>query len=303
MNTIPTFEIIDPRFSSLILGNVSLRRIATGFLWTEGPAWIYDQQVLLFSDIPNEKVYRWTLCGTVTTFRCPSNYANGRTLDLQGRIITCEHGTRAVTRIEHDGATRILCDSYNGRQLNSPNDVVVKSDGTIWFTDPSYGILSDYEGYKAEPVQDGNYVYRFDPVLMELLPVATDFVQPNGLAFSVDESQLYIAESGSSHDASVPSVIRVLDVADNKLSNCRDFATINPGLPDGLRVDALGNIWTSAADGVHCYDSYGMLLGKIRVPEVVSNLTFGGPRGNQLFITATTSVYAVYVNTSAAKRP
>lgn len=303
MNIIPTFEIINPRFNALILGNVSLRRIATGFLWTEGPAWIYDQQVLLFSDIPNEKVYRWTLCGTVTTFRSSSNYANGRALDRQGRIITCEHGGRSVTRIEHDGTTTTLCDSHNGKRLNSPNDVVVKSDGTIWFTDPSYGILSDYEGYKAESEQDGHYVYCFDPKTRELFPVATEFVQPNGLAFSIDENLLYVAESGSSHDASVPSVIRVMDVANNKLSNCRDFASISPGLPDGFRVDALGNIWTSAADGVHCYDSRGMLLGKIRVPEVVSNLTFGGPRGNQLFITATTSVYAVYVNTSAAKLP
>lgn len=303
MNTIPTFEVIDPRFNALILGNVSLRRIATGFLWTEGPAWIYDQQVLLFSDIPNEMVYRWTLCGSVTTFRSSSNYANGRALDLQGRIITCEHGSRSVTRIEHDGTTTTLCDSHNGKRLNSPNDVVVKSDGTIWFTDPSYGILSDYEGYKAESEQDGHYVYCFDPKTKELFPVATEFVQPNGLAFSLDESLLYVAESGSSHDASVPSVIRVMDVANNTLSNCRDFASISPGLPDGFRVDALGNIWTSAADGVHCYDSRGMLLGKIRVPEVVSNLTFGGPRGNQLFITATTSVYAVYVNTSAAKHP
>lgn len=300
MNTAQTFEVIDSRFQALILGNVSLRRIATGFLWTEGPAWIHDQQVLLFSDIPNEKVYRWTPCGSVTTFRSSSNYANGRTRDLQGRLISCEHGTRSVTRIEHNGAITTLCDSHKGQRLNSPNDVVVKSDGTVWFTDPSYGILSDYEGYKAESEQDGNYVYCLDPESKEVFPVTTQFVQPNGLAFSLDESQLYVAESGSSHDAAVPSVIRVFDVTNNTLSNGGVFAEISPGLPDGLRVDALGNIWTSAADGVHCYGACGTLLGKIRVPEVVSNLTFGGPRGNQLFITATSSVYAVYVNSAAA---
>jgi gluconolactonase len=295
------YEIIDPRFRDLVLLNVSLRRLSTGHLWTEGPVWFPAHQCLLFSDIPNQKIYRWMCDGTVNVFRENSNFANGNTRDREGRLISCQHGTRSVTRTEHDGTITTLADQFAGKPLNSPNDVVVKSDGTIWFTDPTYGILSDYEGYKSTPEQDHHSVFRVDPDSGDLSQVAIDFAQPNGLAFSRDETLLYVAESGRSHDDTVPSVIRVYDVdADNGLKNGRDFACVDPGLPDGFRVDCHDNLWTSAADGVHCFDANGVLLGKILVPETVSNLTFGGPRGNELLITATTSVYAIHVDTASA---
>ena len=295
------YEIYDSRFRDLVLLNVSLRKLSGGHLWTEGPVWFPAHQCLLFSDIPNQKIFRWMCDGTVNVFRENSNFANGNTRDAQGRLVSCQHGTRSVTRTEHDGTITVLADQFEGKRLNSPNDVVVKSDGSVWFTDPTYGIMSDYEGYKSEPEQRHHNVFRIDPATGELASVAHDFAQPNGLAFSRDETRLYVAESGCSHDDSVPSVIRVYDVVSgNKLENGRDFATINPGLPDGFRVDCHDNVWTSAADGVHCFDANGVLLGKILVPETVSNLTFGGPRGNELLITATTSVYAIHVNTAAA---
>ncbi|MEL7893567.1 SMP-30/gluconolactonase/LRE family protein [Vreelandella neptunia] len=295
------YDIIDGRFRELILANVSLRRLSAGHLWTEGPVWFAAHQCLLFSDIPRQKIYRWMCDGTVNVFRDHSNFCNGNSQDREGRLISCQHGTRSVTRTEHNGLITTLADQFDGKPLNSPNDVVVKSDGSIWFTDPTYGILSNYEGYKATPEQHHRHVFRLDPETKQLCPVVRDFIQPNGLAFSCDEKRLYIAESGSSHDDKVPAVIRVYDVrADKSLENGRDFATLDQGLPDGFRVDCYDNVWTSAADGVHCFDPDGVLLGKILVPETVSNLTFGGPRGNELLITATTSVYAIHVNTAAA---
>ncbi|OSQ44226.1 SMP-30/gluconolactonase/LRE family protein [Thalassospira sp. MCCC 1A01428] len=298
------YEIFDNRFRDLVLLNVSLRKLSGGHLWTEGPVWFPAHQCLLFSDIPNQKIYRWMCDGTVNVFRDHSSFANGNTRDAQGRLISCQHGTRSVTRTEHDGTITVLADQFEGKPLNSPNDVVVKSDGSVWFTDPTYGILSDYEGYKSTPEQRHHNVFRLDTVTGELASVAHDFAQPNGLAFSRDEKRLYVAESGQSHDDTVPSVIRVYDVVGgNRLENGRDFAAIEPGLPDGFRVDCHDNVWTSAADGVHCLDANGVLLGKILVPETVSNLTFGGPRDNELLITATTSVYAIHVNTAAARGP
>lgn len=295
------YEIADTRFRDLILGNVALRKISSGHLWTEGPVWFPAHQCLLFSDIPNQKIYRWMCDGTVNVFRENSNFANGNTRDRNGRLITCQHGTRSVTRTEHNGDVTTLADRFDGKRLNAPNDVVVKSDGTVWFSDPTYGILSDYEGFKSPPEQAHRSVFRLNPDTGELTQVATDFTQPNGLAFSVDEKLLYVAESGASHDDTVPAVIRVYDVdSDNMLQNGRDFATVDQGLPDGFRVDCHGNVWTSAKDGVHCFDATGKLLGKILVPETVSNLTFGGARGNELLITATTSVYAIHVNSASA---
>ncbi|OSQ39773.1 SMP-30/gluconolactonase/LRE family protein [Thalassospira mesophila] len=295
------YEIVDERFRDLVLLNVSLRKLSSGHLWTEGPVWFAAHQCLLFSDIPNQKIYRWMCDGTVNVFRDKSDFANGNTTDPQGRLISCQHGTRTVTRTGHDGRITTLADQFDGKRLNSPNDVVVKSDGSIWFTDPTYGILSDYEGYKSAPEQSHHHVFRLAPDTGVLLPVAWDFTQPNGLAFSPDETRLYVAESGRSHDDTVPAVIRVYDVgADNSLENGRNFASVDTGIPDGLRVDCHGNVWSSAADGVHCFDARGVLLGKILVPETVSNLTFGGPRGNELLITATTSVYAIHVNSAAA---
>jgi gluconolactonase len=295
------YQIDDPRFQRLIQSNARLQRVATGFEWTEGPVWFADHQLLLFSDIPSERMMRLTWDGQLSVFRAPSDYANGNTRDRQGRLVTCQHGTRSVTRTEPDGSLTVLADSYQGKRLNSPNDVVVRSDGTVWFTDPTYGILSDYEGYQAEPEQEAHHVFRLDPRTGDLQAAISDFNQPNGLAFSPDETILYVAESGSSHDPDVPSVLRAFDVRqDGSLGPGRDFAKIDRGLPDGLRVDTQGNVWCSAADGVHCFAADGTRLGKILVPEVVANLCFGGPRGNRLIITATTSIYTIGVNARSA---
>lgn len=298
-NTI--YQINDPRFRPLIQPNAHLRQLVTGFEWTEGPVWFADHQLLLFSDIPSERMMRLTLDGHVSVFRSPSDYSNGNTRDREGHLVTCQHGTRSVTRTEADGTRTVLADSYQGKRLNSPNDVIVQSNGAIWFTDPTYGILSDYEGYEATPEQAQHNVFRIDPVTGELKAMISDFVQPNGLAFSPDEKTLYVAESGSSHDPDVPSVIRAFDVDDSgTIKSDRIFATIDKGLPDGMRVDNFGNLWSSAADGVHCFHPDGTLLGKILIPEVVANLCFGGPRGNRLLITATTSIYSVGLNARSA---
>ncbi|MDS9466107.1 SMP-30/gluconolactonase/LRE family protein [Paracoccus sp. MBLB3053] len=291
----------DPRFRALIHPNAQLRQLGSGFEWTEGPVWFPAAQMLLFSDIPAHRMMRWTAETGCTVFRENSDYSNGNTRDPQGRLVTCHHGLRAVSRTEHDGSRTILAASHDGKRLNSPNDVVVRSDGSVWFTDPTYGILSDLEGYRAVPEQPGNYVWRIPPEGGEPQPVITDFTQPNGLCFSPDESLLYVAESGSSHDPDIAPVIRVFEVTqDGRVDNGRDFAMVDAGLPDGIRCDANGNLWSSAADGVHVFAPDGTLLGKILVPEVVSNLCFGGPRGNRLFITATTSLYQIAVDAAAA---
>ncbi|RYE65604.1 MAG: SMP-30/gluconolactonase/LRE family protein, partial [Rhizobiaceae bacterium] len=215
--------------------------------------------------------------------------------------VSCEHGGRRVTRTEIDGSITVLADSYEGKRLNSPNDVVVRSDGSVWFTDPTYGIKSDYEGFRAEPEQATRNVYRLDPETGEIDAVVTDFGQPNGLAFSPDEKILYVADSSSSHDPSAPRHIRAFDVVDGRqLKNSRVFCDIDNGLADGFRVDVDGNVWTSAGDGVHCFGSDGKLLGKILLPQTAANLTFGGPRRNQLFITATKSLYAIFLATTGA---
>ncbi len=297
------YQILDDRFRDLVLPNVRLRKISGGHLWTEGPVWFPAHQCLLFSDIPNQKIFRWMCDGSVNEFRDHSDFANGNTRDMNGCLVTCQHGSRTVTRTEHNGKITTLADGFEGRRLNSPNDVVVKTDGSIWFTDPTYGILSNYEGYKATPEQEFNNVFRLEPETGIVESVAQDFRQPNGLAFSNDEKLLYVTESGSSHDATIPAVIRVYDVVgESALGNGRNFAEIDNGLPDGIRVDCYGNVWSSAADGVHCFDPGGKLLGKVLVPETVSNLTFGGARGNELMITATSSVYAIHVNSQALVR-
>jgi gluconolactonase len=295
------YQIDDPRFTALIQKNARLRQLATGFEWTEGPVWFADHQVLLFSDIPANRMMRLTLDGQVSTYRQPADYANGNTRDCQGRLVSCQHGTRSVTRTELDGSLTVVADRYQGKRLNSPNDVIVQSTGAIWFTDPTYGILSDYEGFLAEPEQTARNVYRIDPATGEVEAMITDFTQPNGLAFSADERVLYVAESGSSHDPDVPSIIRAFKLDDTgKILSDEVFATIDRGLPDGMRVDAAGHLWSSASDGVHCFHPDGTRLGKILVPEVVANLCFGGVRGNRLLITATTSVYEIAVNAKSA---
>jgi gluconolactonase len=300
----------DPAFAGLVVGSALLERLYTGCRWAEGPVWFDDLQCLLFSDIPNHRILRWVAdasqpgCGQVTTFRQPSNFANGHTRDRQGRLVSCEHGIRRVTRTEVDGSITVLADHYGGKRLNAPNDVVVRSDGSIWFTDPTYGILSDYEGYRADPEQPVHGVYRVDGSTGEITLVVDDFCQPNGLAFSPDESVLYIADSGASHDPNCPRHIRAFDVSpEGRLNGGRVFALIDAGIPDGIRTDLAGNLWSSAADGVHCFAPDGRRLGKILVPETVANLCFGGPRRNRLFITATTSLYSVYVTATGAQRP
>ena len=299
--TTDTYDVIEPEFRFLIQRNARLRQLASGFEWTEGPVWFPAMQVLLFSDIPADRMMRLTASGELSTFRQPAGHSNGNTRDPQGRLVTCHHGTRSVTRTEHNGTITVLADSHAGGRLNSPNDVIVQSNGAVWFTDPTYGILSDYEGHAAPSEQAAHHVFRIDPVTGAVEPMIDDFVQPNGLALSPDERILYVAESGSSHDPDVPPVIRAFDLGpDGRPTNKRDFATIGAGLPDGFRVDEAGRIWCSAADGVHCIAPDGRLLGRIRVPEVVSNLCFGGARGNRLLITATTSVYSVPVNTRSA---
>ncbi len=298
------YEVFDKRFKSLMIGIAHLDKLADGCIWAEGPVWFADGGYLLWSDIPNNRMLRWTPETGVSTFRAESNNSNGNTRDRQGRLVTCEHLTRRVTRTEPDGSITVIADKHKGKRLNSPNDVVVKSDDSIWFTDPSYGIMTEFEGSRSEQEQGGCYVYRVDPKTGEIATVVEDFVKPNGLAFSPDEKILYVADSAASHDPNAPHHIRAFDVVDGrKLTNSRVFCDIKGGsIPDGFRVDVNGNVWTSA-DGVECYAPDGTLLGRIRVPEIVANVTFGGKRRNRLFITATTSLYAVYVNTTGVQRP
>ncbi len=299
------FEIIRPQFSELIIPLCRLEQLHAGMRWAEGPVYFADGRYLLFSDIPNNRMLRWEEeSGQVSLFRYPSNFSNGNTRDRQGRLLTCEHGARRLTRTEPDGRITVLAERFDGRRLNSPNDVVVRSDGMVWFTDPPYGILTDYEGYKADSEIGGCHVYRCDPATGEVSLAADGFDKPNGLAFSADENTLYVADSGRSHGAEKPHHVRAFDVAaDGRLSGGRIFADIEPGIPDGLRLDTGGRIWISAADGVQCYEPDGTLIGKILVPEPVANLTFGGPRRNRLFITANSSLYAMFLNTTGLQQP
>lgn len=304
MSQNPNYEIFDPRFRSLVISSADLEELHSDCRWAEGPVWFDDGGYLLFSDIPNQRMLRYVEGGGISVFRTPSNFTNGNTRDRQGRLVSCEHGLRRVTRTEVDGTTTVLADSFSDKRLNSPNDVVVRSDGSVWFTDPTYGILSDYEGYKADPEQKTRNVYRLEPDTGVIEVMVDDFLQPNGLAFSPDESLLYIADSGASHVEGAPRHIRVFDVVDGRrLANGRVFAQLDVGIPDGIRLDTAGNLWSSAADGVHCFAPDGTLLGKILVPQTVANLTFGGPRRNRLFITATKSLYSIYVTATGAQTP
>jgi gluconolactonase len=300
------FEVIDERFRRLVTPNVHVERLWTGCRWAEGPAWFAAGRYLVWSDIPNDRMLRWDETdGSVSVFRQPAMNSNGHSVDLEGRLVSCEHRGRCVSRTEHDGRRVVLADRHDGKRLNSPNDLVVKSDGSIWFTDPSYGIDSDYEGDAAASEIGACHVYRLDPGDGSLSIVAGDFVQPNGLAFSPDESRLYIVDTGATHREGGPHHVRRFEVSANgrQLAGGEVFATCGAGLYDGLRVDRHGNLWLSAGDGVHCHASDGALLGKIRIPETVANVCFGGPKLNRLFICGTTSLYATYLNTAAAPRP
>ena len=294
--------VVDPRFRNLFLPESALELLCTGAIWSEGPVWLDSTQSLVWSDIPNNRMLAWNAADGLTTFRSPSHFSNGNTLDLEGRIVTCEHGRRCVSRTEHDGLVTILVDRHQGRRLNSPNDVVVKSDGTIWFTDPSYGIMSDYEGYKADSELNGRcYVFCFDPVTHTLRAVEDSFSKPNGLAFSPDEAQLYVTDTSASHDSNGHHHIRVFDVTEDAcLANGRLFAEVNPGLPDGFRLDTEGRLYVSSADSIQVFDPDGTLLGKIPVPEKIANCVFGGIAGNELFIAASTSLYRIRLNAVGA---
>ena len=289
------FEILDDRFANLIVDTAHIDKIHTGCRFTEGPAYFPAGRYLIWSDIPSDRLMRYDECtGQVGVFRDPSGNANGNTVDRQGRLITCEHGGRRVSRTEIDGSITTLASHFEGKRLSSPNDVIVKSDNSIWFTDPTYGIDTDYEGNKAPCEQRGNFVYRIDPVTGDLRIVADDFVQPNGICFSPDESILYIVDTGISHKKNGPKHIRKFTVKNGiELVDQGIFADSTAGLFDGLRVDTGGRIWTSAGDGVHCYDPDGTLIGKIFVPEVVANLCFGGPKRNYLYMCGTTSLYGL----------
>jgi gluconolactonase len=289
------YEVLDDRFQPCAAGDVRLEQLYSDCRWAEGPVYVPAGRYLAWSDIPNDRMLRWDeTTGVVGVFRQPAGYANGHTLDPEGRMVSCEHGNRRVTRTEHDGSITVIADRYAGKRLNSPNDVVVRSDGSVWFTDPSYGIQSDYEGFRADSEIGACHVFVVDPDTGECRIAADDFDRPNGLAFSLDERRLYIADTRANH-------IRVFDVADDRtLHGGEVFARCTAGAFDGLRLDDAGRVWTSAGDGVHCYDPDGTLLGKIRVPEAVANLTFGGPRRNRMFICATTSVYSVMLSVTGA---
>ena len=303
----PRVEALDKRFKAKV-GNAAIERITTGFRWAEGPVYFRDGGYLLWSDIPNNRIMRWLEDdGHLSVFRANSNYSNGNTRDREGRLITCEHDSRRVTRTELDGAITVLIDSFQGKKLNAPNDVVVAADGAVWFTDPGYGIFGNYEGHLAEPELPPR-VYRLDPKSGQASIVADDFDKPNGLAFSADEKKLYIIDSGLTHGGRAN--MRVFDVNGDKLANGKVFAeNFAPGFTDGVRTDIDGNVWCSMGwadpkeDGVRCYAPNGDLIGKIHLPETCANLCFGGKKKNRLFMTASTSVYAVYVETVGALVP
>ena len=299
----PAIEVVDARFRQYVLGSAAVERLWTGGRWTEGPVWFGDLRSLIWSDIPNDRMLRWCEeSGQTSVFRMPSNNANGNTRDKQGRLITCEHGSRRVTRTEIDGTITVLMDSFEDKRLNAPNDVVVHPDGGIWFTDPGYGIHWNYEGHKAD-FELPTRTYRIDPNGTAAV-VDEHLEKPNGLAFSPDHSLLYVSDTGASHVPGHPRAIHVFDVVDGvSLANPRQFCDLGQAGPDGFRVDVDGNLWAAAAwagpghDGVHVFAPDGALIGKIHLPEGVSNVCFGGVKRNRLFMTGSQSVYALYVET------
>ena len=304
----PSIVSLDKRFDKYRQSNAAIERLWTGGRWTEGPVWFGDGRYLLFSDIPENKILRWTEeTGEVSAFRSPSNFANGNTRDRQGRLITCEHDTQRLTRTEPDGKITVLVNRFRDKKLNAPNDVVVHSDGSIWFTDPGYGILSDYEGHIDKFELPAN-VYRLDPLNGKIDIVADDFLRPNGLCFSPDEKLLYIVETGQPADK--PHPVKVFDVIERtRLTNGRMFCDMGKGGSDGIKCDIDGNLWAAAAwggedyDGVHIFAPDGKLIGKICLPEACSKPCFGGLKRNRLFMTASQSLYSLYVNTQGAQIP
>jgi gluconolactonase len=296
------YEILDRRFARLVNSTARLDLLDATSRWAEGPAYVPAGRYLLWSDVPNDRIMRWDEgSGHVSVFRAPSQNANGNTLDHQGRLVTCEQLTRRITRTEHDGSITVIADRIDRQRFNSPNDVIVGSDGAIWFTDPTYGIDSDYEGRRATSEIGRSRLYRVDPADGSVSVAADDFVQPNGLAFSADERRLYVSDTGRSHVEDGPAHIRVFDVEGGRLTGGEVFAECTAGLFDGFRLDEHGNVWTSAGDGVRCYEPGGELIGVIHTPDPVANVCFGGPGRNRLFICATGSVYAIYLLTNGLK--
>ena len=295
---------LDSRFNRCFAGHVRVERLWTGCRWAEGPAWFAAGRYLVWSDIPNNRMMRFVEpSGEVSVFREMSNNSNGNTVDNQGRLVTCEHLARRVSRTEINGKITVIADRYQGKRLNSPNDLVVKSDDSIWFTDPAYGIDTDYEGDKSPQEIDGCYVYRVDGKTGAIAAVITDMVRPNGIAFSPDEKFLYVADTGVTHKENGPRHIRRFRLSDDgmSVSGGEIFAECSAGLFDGFRVDTEGRIWTSTGEGVHCYDPDGALIGKILIPELVANVAFGGTKRNRLFICGTTSLYSVYLTVTGDK--
>ena len=306
----PAVEVVDPRFGKYVQGNAAVERLYTGTRWSEGPVWFGDGRYLLWSDIPNNRMLRWSEdTGEVSVFRNPSNYSNGNYRDRQGRLLTCEHDSRRLTRTEYDGTITVLMDGFQSKKLNAPNDLAVHSDGAIWFTDPGYGIMSNYEGHKAA-FELPAVVYRLDPKTHEATIVASDMAKPNGICFSPDEKLLYIVDTGTPKRSSEVHPIRVYDVVDGvRLKNGRLFVDMTPGSSDGIRCDVDGNVWSAAGwgaadfNGVHVFAPDGKLIGKIHLPEMCANLCFGGAKKNRLFMAASQSLYAVYVNAEGAQLP
>lgn len=306
----PAVEVIHPSFAKYKQGNAAVERLWTGARWAEGPVWFGDGRYLLFSDIPNNRMLRWTEeTGEVSVYRSPSNYANGNTRDKQGRLITCEHNSRRVTRTELDGSIKVLLDQYQGKPLNAPNDVVVHSNGSIWFSDPGYGILSNYEGHKA-PLELPCNLYRLDGKTLAPTVVEGGVRRPNGLCFSPDEKLLYLCDTSGTENPGYSHDIRVYDVVDGeRLANGRTFYNMGGGVADGIRCDVDGNIWAGAGwagedyNGVHIINPAGELIGKIHLPEICANICFGGAKRDRLFMAASTSLYSLYVGTTGVLRP
>jgi gluconolactonase len=297
------YIVHDPRFSRLVIGHANLEKLASGCRWAEGPAYFAAGRYLVWSDIPNNRMMRFDETdSSVSVFRSPSFNSNGNTVDREGRLVTCEHLARRVSRTEHDGSITVLADRYERHRLNSPNDVVVKSDGSIWFSDPTYGIDSDYEGQQSESEIGASNVYRIDGGTGRISLVVSDRVKPNGLAFSPDETTLYVADTGATHVSGLPATIWSYQVDGDTVGSCSLLATCPEGLFDGFRCDIHGNIWTSAGRNVFCYSPDRTHIGTIPIGEIVANVCFGGQHRNRLYICGQTSLYAIYLNTRSPAR-